>query len=80
MGGRKVHREPSTLAVSDEAREIIAHAGWTTHFTRFKPPNEEIAIKFLWHLRNRKSLRGIQITAIDVVIKKVFGLLAEGLV
>lgn len=47
MGGRTVCQEPLTLVVSDEAREILARAGWTTYFTRFQPPNEEIAIEFL---------------------------------
>lgn len=47
MGGRTVHQEPLTLAVSDEAREILARIGWTTYFTRFQPPNEEISIEFL---------------------------------
>lgn len=50
MGGRIVHREPLTLAVSDEVREILARVGWITYFTRFQPPNDEIAIKFLWNL------------------------------
>lgn len=69
MGRRIVHCEPLTLAVSDEAREILARAGWTTYFTRFQPTNEEIAIEFLQHLQNGKSLlRGRQITIMDVVI------------
>lgn len=47
MGGKKVRREPLILAVSDGAREILTHGGWTTYFTRFQPPNEEITIEFL---------------------------------
>lgn len=45
-----MHREPLTLVVSDEAREIITHARWITYFTRFQPPNEEITIEFLQNL------------------------------
>lgn len=74
-----MHQEHLTLAISDEAEEILVHAGWTTYFTRFQPPNEEIAIEFLQHLQNGKSLvRSKKITVTDVVIEKVSGLLAEG--
>ena len=74
-----MHREPLTLAITNEAREILARAGWITYFTIFQPPNEEIAIEFLWHLQNGKSMvRGRQITITNVVIVEVFGLPAEG--
>lgn len=76
-----MYREPLTLAVSDEAREILARVGWTTYFTIFQHPNEEIATEFLWHIQNGQSLvRGRQITIIDAMIGEVFGLLTEGLV
>ena len=39
-----------TLVVSNEAKEILARAGWTAYFTKFQPPSEEIAIEFLQHL------------------------------
>ena len=79
MGGRTVHREPLILAIFDEAREILARAGWIAYFMRFQPPNEEIAIEFLQNLQNGKSMvRGRQITVSDTEIVEAFGLPVEG--
>lgn len=79
MGGRTVRREPLILVASDEAREILARAGWIAYFMRFQPPNEEIAIEFLWNLQNGQSVvRGRQITVSDALIAEVSGLLAKG--
>lgn len=72
-------RGPLILAISDEAREILAQTGWIAYFMRFQPPNEEIAIEFLQNHQNGKSMvRSRQITVSDTVIAEVFGLLTKG--
>jgi len=79
MGGRTVRREPLILDIFDEAREILAQAGWIAYFTRFQPPNKEVTIEFLQNLQNGQSMvRGRKITVLDAVIAEVSGLPAEG--
>lgn len=56
IGGRIVHQESLILVVSNEAREILARARWIAYFTRFQPPNKEIAIEFLQNLQNGQSV------------------------
>jgi hypothetical protein len=79
MGGRSILREPTLLQVTDQAREILHHLGWTQYFNRLQGFDINVALAFFQNLQGGVSvIRGIQIPVIDAIIAEVTGLPNEG--
>jgi hypothetical protein len=79
MGGRSIRHEPSLLQVTNQAKEILLHLGWTNYFNRLQGFDVNVAVAFSQNLQGGVSvIQGIQILVIDAIIVEVTGLLDEG--
>jgi hypothetical protein len=77
--GRSIRREPTLLQVTDQAREILHHLGWTKYFNRLQGYDINITLAFFQNLQRGVSvIRDIQIPVTEEIIVEVTGLPNEG--
>jgi hypothetical protein len=80
MGGRSVRREPTLLQVTEQAREILHHLGWTEYFNRLQGYDTNITLTFFQNLQGGVSMvRDIQILVTEEIIAEVTGLPNTGI-
>jgi hypothetical protein len=56
MGGQSVRREPTLLQVTEQAREILQHLGWTEYFNRLQGYDMNITLAFFQNLQGGVSM------------------------
>jgi len=79
MGGREIQSEPPVLMVSDQAHEILEHAGWLQYLNRLQGFLEELALDFLQNLQNSSTMvKGISMVVSEEVLPEVTQLSMEG--
>jgi len=55
MGGRSVHRDPTLLRVTEQAREILHHLGWTEYFNHLQGDDTNVTLEFFQNLQGKIS-------------------------
>jgi hypothetical protein len=80
MGGRSVRWEPTLLQVTEHAREILHHLGWTEYFNRLQGYDTDITIEFFQKLQGETSMvRDIRIPVTQEIVAEVTGLPNTGI-
>jgi hypothetical protein len=80
MGGRSVHREPTLLQVTEQAREILHRLGWTEYFNWLQGYDTNITLEFFQNLQGEISMvRDIRIPVTPEIIAEVTGLPNSGI-
>jgi hypothetical protein len=70
-----VHREPTLLQVTEQAREILHHLGWMEYFNRLQGYDTNITLEFFQNLQGEISMvRDIRIPVTPEIVAEVTGL------
>jgi hypothetical protein len=75
MDRRGVHRDPTLLNITDQARDILHQPRWTEYFNRLQGYDTNVTLEFFQNLQGENSMvRGIQISITPKILAKVTGL------
>jgi hypothetical protein len=75
MGGQSVHREPTLLQVTEQAREILHQLGWAEYLNWLQGYDTNITLEFFQNLQGGVSMvQDIQIPVTREIIVEVTGL------
>ena len=80
MDGQSVHREPTLLQVTEQAREVLHCLGWTKYFNRLQGYDMNITLEFFQNFHGEISMvRDIRIPITLKIIAEVTSLPNSGI-